>query len=74
MLGALREALSEEQIIFPQVSQAFFQIAHLTLSVSWLLACLEQPRVSWALSQPCLFIFKIPTYRGLVWQGLMLVL
>lgn len=65
MLTALREDHSEEWIISFHASEAFFRLLFL-VSVSGLLAYMEQCRDLWALSQPGHLIFKTPNFRNLV--------
>ena len=52
---------------FPSCVLGVFQITVFILSVSGLLACLEQCSALWILSQPSLLPFKTPNFRGLVW-------
>ena len=64
----LRNVLQEDQLIFPFCVLGIFQFAVFTLSVSRLLACLEQFGMLWALSQPGWLSFRTLNFRDLVWQ------
>jgi len=72
MLAALREALLEEWI-FPFMHLKHFSGVIFTVSLSELLAHLEQCSAPWALSLPGHLSFKTPNFRDLVWWVHMLV-
>lgn len=58
---------------FPSFILGNFFRSQFSKSVSKLFACLEQHSTPWALSQPSLLTFKIPSLTGLMWPGSVLV-